>query len=69
MFSEIGKHIAFIFEERMTLRSRAKFITWPVQSVIGQLLLLSSSEVGQHLFEANINGAVACYELNMKFEM
>ena len=45
------------------------FITWPVQNVAGQLLLLSLTEVGQHLFEANINGAEAFYELKMKFEM
>ena len=36
---------------------------------MGQLLLLSLSEVGQHIFEANINGAEALYELKVKFEM
>ena len=45
------------------------FTTSPVQNVTGQLLSLSFSEVGQHLFEANINEAVAFYELKMKFEM
>ena len=35
------------------------FITWPMQNVTGELLLLSLSEVGQHLFEANINGVEA----------
>ena len=40
-----------------------------VQNVTGQLLLLSLSEVGQHLFGANVNGAEAFYELKMKFEM
>ena len=34
------------------------FITWLVQNVTGQVLLLSSSEVGQHLTKANINGAL-----------
>ena len=50
-------------------QSKEYFKTWPVQNVMGQLLLLSSSEVGQHLFETNINGAEAFYELKMKFEM
>ena len=50
-------------------QSKVYFITWPVQNVTGQLLLLRSSEVGQHFFEANINGAVDSYELKMKFEM
>ena len=50
-------------------QSKVYFITWPVQNVTGQLLLLSLSEMGQHLFEANINGAEAFYELKMKFEM
>ena len=40
-------------------QSKIYFITWPVQNVTGQLLLLSISEVGQHFFEANINGAAA----------
>ena len=50
-------------------QSKVYFITWPVQNITGQLLLLSLSEVGQHLFEANINGTVAFYELKIKFEM
>ena len=50
-------------------QSKVYFITWPVQNVTGQLLLLSLSEVGQYLFEANINGAEAFYELKMKLEM
>ena len=50
-------------------QSKLYFTTWPVENVRGQLLLLSLSEVGQHIFEANINGAVAFYELKMKFEM
>ena len=45
------------------------FITWPVQNAMGQLLLLSLSEVGQHIFEANINGPEALHELKVKFEM
>ena len=41
-----------------------------MQNATGQLLLLSlSEEVGQHIFEANINGVGAFYELKMKFEM
>ena len=50
-------------EMAYALRDRAKYvyITWPLQNVIGQLLLLSLSEVGQHLFEANINGEAALY--------
>ena len=35
----------------------------------GAKLLLSLSEVGQHLFEASIKGAEAFYELKMKFEI
>ena len=60
-------------------QSKVYFIRWPVQNVTGQLLLLSLSQVGQHLFETNINGAVglfknksngaeAFYELKMKFD-
>ena len=50
-------------------QSKVYFITWLVQIVTGQLLLLSLSEVGQNMFEANINGTEAFYELKMKFEM
>ena len=50
-------------------QSTVYFIAWPVQNLTRQLLLLISSEVGQHLFEANINGAVAFYELKMKFKL
>ena len=50
-------------------QNKVYFITWPVQNVTGQLLLLRLSEVGQLLFETNINGAEAFYELKMKFEM
>ena len=50
-------------------QSKVYFITWPVQNVTGQLLLLRLSEVGQHLFEATIDRAVDIYELKMKIEM
>ena len=50
-------------------QSKVYFITWPEQNVTGQLLLFSLTEVGQHLFEANINGAIAFCELKKKFEM
>ena len=48
-------------------QSKVYFTTWPVQNVTGQLLFLSLSEVGRHLFEADINGAEAFYGLKMKF--
>ena len=50
-----------IGEENLVINGEGQrtvyFITWPVQNVTGQLLLFSLTEVGQHLFEANINGA------------
>ena len=50
-------------------QGKVYFKTWPVQNVTGELLLLSLSEVSQHLFEANINGAKDFYELKMKVQM
>ena len=53
----LGKKTLADFTTGSKRQSEAYFITWSVQNVTGQLLLMTLSEVGQHLFEANINGS------------